>query len=141
MNPIATFAESALREHTHPALRLRELVELVARRVDRSLDGVRLRAILESYPDRFRILDPWRGPWRSVLCDASDDDHIGDVWVVAVAAPDHPPGGPAVAVKLRETVRWLGRGVDPRSAREVSRWYAIALAERALREAVAKRAA
>jgi hypothetical protein len=46
-----------------------------------------------------------------------------------------------MAAKLRETVRWLGRGVDPRSAREVSRWYAIALAERALREAVAKRAA
>jgi hypothetical protein len=46
-----------------------------------------------------------------------------------------------VAVKLRESVRWLGRGIDPRSPREVSRWYAIALAERALREAVLKRAA
>src|SRR5688500_15557730 len=140
MNPIASFAETALREHAHPALRLRELVELVAQRVDRSLDGTRLRAILESYPDRFRILDPWRGPWRSVLGD-SDAALYSDVWVVAVSAPDHPPGGPPVAVKLRETVRWIGRGVDPRSQRQVSRWYAIALAERALREAVTKRAA
>ncbi len=141
MNPIAAFAETALREHAHPALRLYELVDLVAQRVDRSIDRTRLRAILESYPDHFRILDPWRGPWRSVL---SLDAHAGracDVWVVAVTPPDRPPGGPPVAVKLRETVRWLGRGIDPRSPREVSRWYAIALAERALREAVVKRAA
>ncbi|MGE0160094.1 MAG: hypothetical protein AB7T31_11845 [Gemmatimonadales bacterium] len=141
MNPIAAFAESALRENVHPALRLGELVELVARRVDRSLDGVRLRAILESYPDRFRILDPWRGPWRSVLTRGTEETLAEDVWVVAITAPDRPPGGPAVAVKLRETVRWIGRGVDPRSRREVSRWYAIALAERAVREAVSRRAA
>jgi hypothetical protein len=141
MHPIATFAEGALREHTHPALRLRELVELVAQRVDRSLDGSRLRAILESYPERFRILDPWRGPWRSVLDGGPYTTAACDVWVVAVSAPENPPGGPSVAVKLRETVRWIGRGVDPRSQREVSRWYAIALAERALREAVTKQAA
>ncbi len=141
MNPIAAFAEAALREHTHPALRLRELVELLAQRVDRSLGHDRLRAILESYPDRFRILDPWRGPWRSVLGADAGGAHSCDVWVIAVTAPDRPPGGPSVAVKLRETVRWIGRGVDPRSQREVSRWYAIALAERALREAVMKRAA
>jgi hypothetical protein len=141
MHPIATFAEGALREHTHPALRLRELVDLVIRRVDRSVDGRRLRAILEAYPDRFRILDPWRGPWRSVLGADADGALACDVWVIAVAAPDRPPEGPPVAAKLRETVRWIGRGIDPRSQREVSRWYAIALAERALREAVTKRAA
>jgi hypothetical protein len=140
MNPIAVFAERALREHTHPALRLRELVDLVAERVDRTLDGDRLRAILESYPDRFRILDPWSGPWRSML-DQDRGTPSCDIWVIAVALPDHPPGGSSVAVKLRETVRWIGRGVDPRSPREVSRWYAIALAERALREAAARRAA
>jgi hypothetical protein len=141
MNPIATCAESALREHAHPALRMRELVDLVARRVDRSLDATRLRTVLESYPDRFRILDPWRGPWRSVLAADPECGLACDVWVMAVAPLDHPPGGTPMAVKLRETVRWVGRGVDPRSPRQVSRWYAIALAERALREAVAKRAA
>ena len=141
MNPIATCAETALREHAHPALRMSELVDLVARRVDRSLDVSRLRAVLESYPDRFRILDPWRGPWRSVLAADPEGGLACDVWVVAVTPPDRPAGGPPVAVKLRETVRWLGRGIDPRSPRQVSRWYAIALAERALREAVAKRAA
>lgn len=141
MHPIAAFAENTLREHTHPALRLRELIDLLAQRVDRSLDGGRLRAILESYPDRFRILDPWRGAWRSVVDGSPDPAAACDVWVVAVSDPDRPPGGPTVAVKLRETVRWIGRGVDPRSQRDVSRWYAIALAERALREAVTNRAA
>src|SRR5688572_12431914 len=141
MNPIAAFAESTLRQHPHPALRLRELLELVAERVDRTLDGPRLRGILEAYPDRFRILDPWRGPWRTALAR----DHAGspalDVWIVAVGDSTDPPQGAPVAIKLRESVRWLGRGIDPRSPRCVSRWYAIALAERAAREAVARRAA
>ncbi len=135
MNPIATYAENTLRHHAHPALRLRELVELIAARVDRSLDCARLRAILEGYPDRFRILDPWRGPWRM------EAEPRTDVWVVAISEPEGCPHGAPSALKLRESVRWLGRGIDPRSRTDVSRWYAIALAERAVREAVARRAA
>jgi len=141
VNAIAQCAETALRQHPHPALRLSELVELVAERLDRTLDGSRLRSILESHPDRFRILDPWRGPWRATLAGTSSPA-LGDVWVVAVVDPDRPPEHPgSLALKLRESVRWLGRGVDARSPQEVSRWYAIALAERALREAVSRRAA
>ena len=142
MNPIVMCAESALRQHPHPALRLSELVELVAERVDRTLDEARLRSLLESHPDRFRLLDPWRGPWRATLAGGCDDDAPHDDWVVAVVDPTQPAAHPgATALKLRESVRWLGRGVDPRSPNEVSRWYAIALAERAIREAVVKRAA
>lgn len=135
MNPIADFAERTLRHNAHPALRLRELVDVVAERLDRSLDGARLRAILEAYPDRFRILDPWRGPWRT------EAESRIDVWVVAIAEPEGPPRGAPAALKLRESVRWLGRGIDPRSRTDVSRWYAIALAERAVREAIVRRAA
>lgn len=135
MNPIAVYAENTLRRHAHPALRLGELVDMVGERVDRSLDAARLRAILEGYPDRFRILDPWRGPWRT------ETEPQSDVWVVAIGEPGGPPPGAPAALKLRESVRWLGRGIDPRSRTDVSRWYAIALAERAVREAVARRAA
>jgi hypothetical protein len=142
MNPIAACAESALRQHPHPALRLAELVELVAERMDRTLDERRLRSVLEDHPDRFRILDPWRGPWRSVLAPIGNDTPSRDVWVLAVVDPDRPPDRPdAPALKLRESVRWLGRGIDPRSPHDVSRWYAIALAERAVREAIVRRAA
>jgi hypothetical protein len=42
---------------------------------------------------------------------------------------------------LRESVRWIGRSVDGRSTLEVGRWYAIALAEREARRALARRAA
>jgi hypothetical protein len=142
MNPIAVCAESALRQHPHPALRLTELVELVAERVDRALDESRLRAILERHPDRFRILDPWRGPWRGAATRDGGEARRHDIWIVAVVDPSHPPdhAGPA-ALKLRESVRWLARGIDTRSPREVSRWYAIALAERAVRDAVVRRAA
>ena len=142
MNPIVACAESALRQHPHPALRLCELVELVAERMDRTLDESRLRHALESHPDRFRLLDPARGPWRATLAGDCEEKAPHDVWVIAVVEPTQPPdhAGPA-ALKLRESVRWLGRGVDPRSPHEVSRWYAIALAERAIREAVVKRAA
>jgi hypothetical protein len=141
MHLIASVAESALRHHVHPALRLAELVALVAPRVDRTLDQARLRAVLEAYPDRFRLLDPWHGRWATA---ARWGDHAGpdiDVWVVAIAEPRDPPPGIRAAHKLRESVRWLGRGIDPRSPGEVSRWYAIALAERAVREALVRRAA
>jgi hypothetical protein len=141
VNPIAACAESALRQHPHPALRLSELVELVAERIDRTLDEARLRSILEDHPDRFRILDPWLGPWRTTVTREPEGARR-DVWVVAVVDPSQPPDHPAAAaLKLRESVRWLGRGIDPRSPHEASRWYAIVLAERAVREAVARRAA
>lgn len=142
MEPVARCAERALRRHVHPALRLAELVELVAERVDRSLDVHRLRAVLESHPDRFRLLDPWRGPWSTARPDSDVASTAGDVWVVAITDPEDPPDGAGPnMIKLRESVRWLGRGIDPRSSTEVSRWYAIALAERKAREAVARRAA
>ena len=141
MNPIAQCAETALRQHPHPALRLSELLELVAERVDRTLDEVRLRSTLERYPERFRLLDPWRGAWRSAL-GQEEAERRRDVWVLVVADPSQPPDGPGpVALKLRESVRWLGRGIDPRSPHEVSRWHALVLADRALREAMSRRAA
>ncbi len=142
MDPIAECAERALHDHPHPALRLSELVELVAERMDRSLDGARLRALLESHPERFRVLDPWRGPWRFPSHRGGDHDRPRDVWVVGVGEPgDRPDPSGGAALKLRESVRWLARGVDARSPQEVSRWYAFALAERALREVMEQRAA
>ena len=62
--------------------------------------------------------------------------------MVALSEPTDPPENAAGAlIKLRESVRWLARGIDPCSRTDVSRWYAIVLAEREIREAVAKRAA
>lgn len=149
MNPIATYAATVLEHHPSPALRLTELREPVADRVDRNLTIARLRAALAEHPDRFKLLDPWQGPWRSGAAGAGapDDparmrDPEGDVWVVLLSEPHAGAVAlPSTALTLRESVRWLARSVDPRSSVDVSRWYAIALTERASRRAVARRAA
>lgn len=134
MDPIASLAEDTLLRSAHPALRLSELLESVAERMDRTLDGRRLRSILEAHPERFKILEPWGL--------ALDDSPGDDAWVVAISEPRVPPDGAGpVAVALRESVRWLARGIDPRSRMDVSRWYAIALSERAIRASVVDRAA
>jgi hypothetical protein len=142
MDPIASYAERTLRRSPHPALRMSELLESVSERLDRALDAGRLRAILEGHPEHFRILDPWKGPWRSVNGALLAKEGAEEVWVVAVGDPDGPPddAGPAT-VALRESVRWLVRGLDSRSPADVSRWYAIAMSERAVRAAVVRRAA
>jgi hypothetical protein len=142
MDPIASCAERTLRRSAHPALKLSELLEAVSESQDRTLDAGRLRAILEAHPDHFRILEPWKGPWRSPPGTLVAREGPGEAWVVAVTDPEDPPdgAGPA-ALKLRESVRWLARGVDGRSPAEVSRWYAIAMSERAVRRALVRRAA
>ena len=141
MNEIVQSAVRLLREHPHPALRLGELLELVAERCDRTLGAGRLRALLEEHPHLFRVIDPWRGPWCATRPEASAVPSPGP-WVVVVAEPDgDDPPPAAAAVRLRESVRWLSRDVDSRSTHEVSRWYAIVLAERAARKAIRRRAA
>lgn len=143
MDPIVACAERILRRSPHPALKLSELREAVADLVDRTLDAKRLRAVLERHPERFRVLEPSRGPWRSVPeSGRSGAPARIEPWVVAVGDPEPPPDGAGpTALKLRESVRWLGRGVDTRSPAEVSRWYAIAMSEREVRRAVVRRAA
>lgn len=143
MDDIAGYAEEALHATPHPALRLTELRELVARRAGPSLTLGRLRTTLEGRPDRFRILESWKSPWRVREAASSSDGPAGarDAWVVAVSDPDRPPDAPKPALTLRESVRWVALSLDSRSRMEASRWYAIALAERAAREAVVRRAA
>ncbi len=139
MNPIAMYVARFMQAHPHPALRLSELLGPVGEAVDRSLSVERLEEVLSEYPDTFRILDPWTGPWRTPDVGASV---AGGAWVVLLdePSPATPPPRGTVGT-LRESVRWLARAVDGRSALSVSRWYAIALSEREARRALARRAA
>ncbi|MDH3271172.1 MAG: hypothetical protein OEN56_07570 [Gemmatimonadota bacterium] len=141
MNQVAQRAETELHSAAHPALRISELLELVADVAGHSMTPAALRSILEARPDRFRILESWG--WRHQ--DGNDprkrERPFGDVWVVAVRSPERPPDAPQPATRLRESVRWVALGMDGRSRVEVSRWCAIAMAERATRAAVAHRAA
>jgi hypothetical protein len=136
MDRIAQAAEDVLLGHPHPALRLAELLEVLTEHVDRTLNEERLRRSLEGHPGHFRILEAWRRRWPTVASETDSTGRQGlalpehrGAWVIAV---DGPPG-------LRESVRWLGRGVDDRSRLAVGRWYAIAVAERDARRVIARR--
>lgn len=143
MNPIATCTEHFMAAHPHPALRIGEILAPVAERADRSLTAARLRTALAEYPETFRLLDPWQGPWRARVASTSrnEADADADVWVVLLADGGGGVGPAGPVTTLRESVRWLARGIDPRSSLSVSRWYAIALAERESRRAIANRTA
>lgn len=132
MHEIARRAADALHTHPHPALRLSELLELLTE-TDRGLSADRLRLILEGRPEEFRVIEPWRGPWRM------RPGRENDPWVVALSRPPHADRSRRPVLCLRESVRWLGRSVDDRSRVELSRWLAIVLSERASRRAISRR--
>lgn len=145
MDALVRSAESVLRSHAAPALRLGELLRHV--RVDtglRTLAPDRLRAALEARPDRFRVLDPWRGPWRFVR-RASAGAPGGEPWVVVVGDPGDQGAARAATPtpdrRLRATVRWLGLSVDADSGRAISRWHGIAVAESSARDVLTRKAA
>lgn len=141
MEHVLSAAEQILRASGAPALRLTALLdELRATTGERSLQAGRLRSLLEGRPDRFRVLDPWRGPWRPVAQTDAEDQ--GEPWVVAVRDGGDVTAAyasPRLVRRIRECVRWLGLDLDAASARRVVRWQALLLeglaAERALRKA------
>lgn len=138
MEPIAARAASVLAQHPAPALRLSALVELLTRHDPRlRLDARALRLVLERHPQTFRFLDPWRGPWGQTRGRIPAELGAGEPWVVVVADPGgrDAVGQPGLP-KLRDSVRWLAGGVDPRSCREVARAHGFVLAEREVRDAL-----
>jgi hypothetical protein len=140
METIVQATEAVLRSHPAPALRLSELRRLVRARTPAVGPGTtRLRSTLERRPDLFRVLDPRRGPWRSVPEEARPPA-FGEPWVVVVSDPPHGRGIPRTELShsLRTCVRWLGLGVDASSPRELARWQEVALSEREARAAVGR---
>ncbi len=139
METIVQAAETVLRNHPAPALRLSELRRLVCSRMPAVGPGTaRLRSTLEARPDLFRVLDPRRGPWRAVP-DEARPPAFGEPWVVVVCDPPGAERGKHridLAHRLRASVRWLGLGVDVSSPRELARWQEVALSEGEARAAL-----
>jgi hypothetical protein len=124
-------AEAALRRSAAPALRLGELLCHVRSETrDLSLNRERLLRGLRAHPDLFRILDPWRGPWRFIReHDAWSSRTDLDPWVLTVSDPAVGDGAGRPAVRrMRSCVRWLATGIDARSPRALARWSRLALA-------------
>lgn len=127
MENVLGAAEQILRNSGAPALRL----GLLATELRNSLGslapaGPRLRTLLEGHPDRFRVLDPWRGPWRR-LGEAHAPGEA-DPWVVAVRDLGDTgacSGGHPLARQVRENLRWLALNVDPSSPASIIRWQGM----------------
>jgi hypothetical protein len=139
METLVQAADSVLRSHPAPALRLSELSRLVcARQATFGSGTTRLRSALERRPDLFRVLDPQRGPWRFVPEEARPPA-FGEPWVVVVGDPPKREQGTSrtdLRLRLRASVRWLGLGIDVSSPRELARWQEVALAEGEARAAL-----
>jgi hypothetical protein len=143
MESILEAAEAVLRQHVGPAVRLSELLRTVRTRTRQpGLDLDRFRRALEADTARFRLLDLWRGPWRHMGVDEAQA-FFGDPWVLAASDPGPDDGGaagPNLLRRMKESVRWLGVGVDPLSPRDLSRWHALAEGERLIRGRFSKAA-
>lgn len=134
MESVLTAAERILHDAGVPALPLSHLLRALHEGVAgaRTLDGPHLRALLEGAPERFRVLDPWRGPWRFLGragTPVSDGGPTAEPWVVAVRdqGDGAAPHGHRLERRLNGSVRWLALHVDPRSTRSLMRWNRILL--------------
>lgn len=103
------------------ALPLDELVHQI--RLGGAVVGpdVLLRA-LEARPDLFRVLDPWRGPWRSAIPREGTRSGIGTRWVVGRG---RGAAGTDTAGRLKASLAHLGRTVDDRSVTDLVRWLGM----------------
>ena len=78
-----------------------------------------LRA-LEARPDLFRVLNPWRGPWRPESRRASG--RALATWVVGFARCRESRG---TAARLKASLAHLGWAVDEQSVTDLARWLGI----------------
>lgn len=143
MENLADLAARAAQRHPAPALHVRELATLVQGSGARVPEAILLRA-LATEPGRFRLVDPWRGPW-STLRRRSGPAGREPSRVSGAAAPrlevfegpsvvpepgDTPwsPGPAAVVLGLmRQTLVRLGWRVDESSPVDLARWYQLVL--------------
>ena len=129
MEEILREAEEVLCGYPAAAMELTELhARLRHRRPVDTPSCAALRSLLESHPNRFRVVDPWSGPW----LDPGDHPRSETEHVVVVAVGSGAPSSGRLPphLRLRESLRWVARGIDLRSRGGAARLYALLLAEK-----------
>ena len=119
MLTIAERAAQSLAHHRAPALPVDQLVHHVKDGGATVGPDILLRA-LEARPDLFRVLDPWRGPWRSASRRAAGQART--TWVVGLGRCSESEG---TAARLKASLAHLGRTVDERSVTDLARWLGM----------------
>lgn len=122
METLADRAHRAALTHPVPALPLAELIRRL-RAEGCPVTPSALVQALESEPQRFRLLRPWRGSL-AILRDAGRDttEHPEDELMVVVVdgGSDSDPLG-----QVRRSLALLGSELDDHSEIERSRWLAM----------------
>lgn len=123
METLAQRAAQSLAHHSSPALPLQELTEVVRSGGGVVGASVLLRALQER-PDLFRLLDPWRGPWRANAVRHSGRGMgepaaapVGERWVVPLGQSTRYPARDPLG-RLKASMIHLGRTLDERSMTE-----------------------
>ena len=139
MEPMLEQTARILFRHPAAALPLRS----VAREVQRETPGPGpelhfLLKVLEEHPARFRVVNPWLGPWTSMEPGRSEDyagyrgrlqedGLLAGPWIVAL---EHPAAGSSIdedgtAARLRESLHAVVRSVDEGSTASLARWLGL----------------
>lgn len=140
MDALVDRATQAATRHPAPALRIRDLAHMVQQSGAGVSDTV-LLAALRRDPGRFRVIDPWRGPWstlRETPLSSIDpgarpkDDRPplvdGPRLVPAPGSKAWSPGRSAPAVqRMRQTMIRLGWRIDDSSPIDLARWHRLVL--------------
>lgn len=123
MRCIDEAVEDILQRRPLGALPLAQLVEALrasARVADHEGD---VQRALSAHPDRFRIVDPYRGPWR-IRPEGGEQRRPG-VWVVGLEDPPSAPLSTRLERVVVACVRTLAVALDQGSFTAGARWLAI----------------
>lgn len=153
MQPTLERVANLVAGYPAPAMPLPVLTELLERdRPGSCPDRDTLLAWVRHRPDLLRIIDPWRGPWRSL----EGDGHTGTVaydavledvccvrhpWLVAapgVGGNDGDVGPRRSMALLRQSVVALSLAVDDASVTSLTRWCRLIVEDRAIRTRLAR---
>lgn len=159
MDDIADRAARVIARHPAPVLPFSEVGRLVRGSGVAVTDDILLRSLARD-PARFRIVDPWKGPWRGLAPGRGDrtagtfdpsaaaaalggDPSVAPgPWVVPEPgpAPWSPRGNHVALRRLREGIVHLGWALDLRSPRDVARWCRLVLEAGRTRERLTRAA-
>ncbi len=165
MESLARRARSVIASDFGLAMSVEALSDRLGRAGDRVAPGpVALLRELRRHPGLFRVVDPWRGPWRAAprrggperpwssvpgLGPPGSPAPVGGVPTIAALATaamivpidvEWAEGGRSLPRKLRECVYRLGRGVDAESPVAVARWARLMRGAAATQRRLAVRA-
>jgi len=153
MDPLVDRAAQAASRHPSPALRVPELARMVKGSGAGVPDAVLLRALLTE-PGRFRLIDPWRGPWSTLRANrrlgrpdpTPRNDDPPPMLMDGPRLIPQPgekrwmpgPGGDATD-RMRRTMIRLGWRIDDASHVDLARWHRLVLESARVRKKLSPR--